>query len=133
MPFQLWHQRFGHLNRTSLSKTLKDLRIEEPLDIQSYCISCLKGRMSKAYNKGLATRASIRLELIHSDLCGPFPIQSISGARYFIIFVDDATRYTWVYFLKTKTALEVIRVFQEFKALVEKASGHSIKRFSPRH
>ena len=85
--------------------------------------------MDCQYNKQSSTRASKKLELIHSDLCGPFPTNSVSGSRYFIIFVDDATRFTWVYFLKTKCAEEVLRVFQQFKALAEKEAEAPIRRF----
>lgn len=85
--------------------------------------------MDCQYNKQSSLRASKKLELIHSDLCGPFPTNSVSGSRYFIIFVDDATRFTWVYFLRTKSSEEVLRVFEQFKALVEKEADASIRRF----
>jgi hypothetical protein len=50
----------------------------------------------------------------------------VAGSRYFIVFVDDATCFTWVYFLRTKSAEEVVRVFKQFKALVEKEAKASI-------
>jgi hypothetical protein len=51
--------------------------------------------MSCKYNKQLLTRATKRLELIHSDLCGSFLTNSVvARSRYFIVFVDDATRFT---------------------------------------
>jgi hypothetical protein len=81
------------------------------------------------YKKKSSTRASKKLKLIHSNLCGPFPTNSISRSRYFIIFVDDATRFTWVYFLKTKSAEEILKVFQQFKALVEKEANAPIRCF----
>src|ERR1700738_456261 len=87
---------------------------------ENFCVSCLEGKMDRKYNKQSSTRASKKLDLIHSDLCGPFPTNSVSGSRYFIIFVDDATRMTWVYCLKSKGAEEVLQIFQHFKAHVEK-------------
>ena len=42
------------------------------------------------------------LELIHSDVCGKVTPTSTYGANYFVTFIDDATKYTWVYFLETK-------------------------------
>lgn len=42
------------------------------------------------------------LELVHSDVCGPFKITSTGGARYFVTFVDDYSRKIWVYFLAHK-------------------------------
>ena len=52
------------------------------------------------------------LELINSDVCGPIPSTSLS--EYYVTFIDDYSRKTWVYFLKTKD--EVFRKFKEFKA-----------------
>ena len=113
-PFsiKLWHHRLGHLNFPDIRK-LSDLATgicispETNNQDHCFCISCLEGKMNCQYNKQSSTRASKKLELIHSDLCGPFPTLSVSGSRYFIIFVDDVTCFTWVYFLKTKSAEEV--------------------------
>ena len=40
------------------------------------------------------------LELIHIDLCGPMQTISLRGASYFLKFIDDRSRYTWVYFIR---------------------------------
>jgi len=64
------------------------------------------------------------------DLCGPITPLSMAGACYFIVYIDDFSRYTWVYFLRTKTADEVTSRFQEFQHLVEKQwPDWPIKRF----
>jgi transposase InsO family protein len=65
------------------------------------------------------------LELIHLDVCGPMPSTSLSGYVYYFSFIDDYSRKTWVYFLKSKD--EVLRKFMEFKALVENISKIKIK------
>jgi hypothetical protein len=111
----------------TLSKTLDDVQITEDQD-HHLCVPCLEKR-SRKYNKGPSQRAKEFLELIHSDLCGPFPIQSITSSRYFMIFVDNKTRYTWVYFLKSKHHNKTLQVFKDFKTLIEKQSNHQIKRF----
>jgi transposase InsO family protein len=61
------------------------------------------------------------LQLVHADVCGPMKTTSITGARYFLLFVDDFNRKMWVYFLKLKS--DVFKEFQNFKALVENESG----------
>ena len=71
------------------------------------------------------SRASNLLEVIHSDLAGPMEVKSVSGACYLLVFVDDCSRKVFVYFLKKKN--EVAARFKEFKALVEKQTGKSIK------
>ena len=51
--------------------------------------------------------------------------KSLGGAQYFVTFIDDATRYVWVYFLKRKN--ELLSRFLEWKTLVERASGKQLK------
>ena len=70
-------------------------------------------------------RAKEKLELVHTNVCGPMRIASIGQNKYFILFIDDLTRMTWVYFLNSKS--QVFFVFKKFKALVENQSGCRIK------
>ena len=69
-------------------------------------------------------RAKAPLELVHADICGPTRTTSIGGNIYFLLFVDDYTRMMWVFFLEQK--LEAFSKFLQFKAAVEKESGHEI-------
>ena len=77
-----------------------------------------------AYQKS-NNRAMGVLDLIHSDICGPMCTRSLSNVEYFITFIDDHSKKTWIYFLKTKD--EVFSRFKEFKALVENLTGKRIK------
>ena len=63
--------------------------------------------------------------MIHSDISGPMPIASMNGSRYVLTFIDDFSRYTWVFFIKKKS--EVLELFTELKALTENASRKKIK------
>jgi hypothetical protein len=65
------------------------------------------------------------LQLVHSDLCGPL-FSPFSRCKYFLSFIDDFSRCTWVYFLKLKS--EVFDKFLAYKALVEKKSLHQIQK-----
>ena len=67
------------------------------------------------------------LDLIHSDLCGPMSSVSLRGYEYYVTFIDDHSRKTWIYFLKSKKSEEVLQRFQEFKALVENQTGRKIR------
>ena len=64
------------------------------------------------------------LELIHSDIVGPFPPMSMSQDKYVLTFIDDFSRYCWVYFLKLKS--DVFDHFKVFKALIENQSGRKL-------
>ena len=67
------------------------------------------------------------LEIIHSDVCGPMSSSSLSGYAYYVSFIDDFSRKTWVYFMKNKD--EVFSKFKEFKALIENHTENKIKTF----
>jgi transposase InsO family protein len=73
-------------------------------------------------NKG--KRASEILDLVHSDLCGPSD-ESLSGAKYFVTFIDDYSRKTFVYVVKHKN--EIIKLFKDWKTLVENQTGKKLK------
>ena len=70
-------------------------------------------------------RSKERLQLVHTDVCGPMQTQSIGGSRYLITFIDDYFRFCRTYFMKHKS--EAIEKFKEFKAHAEKESGMTIK------
>ena len=67
------------------------------------CDHCLVGKQHRASFKRKSTRRQGKLELVHSDVCGPIEVESLGGNRYFVTFIDDATRKTWVYMLKAKS------------------------------
>src|ERR1700716_3971380 len=103
--------------------------LESESQNQEFCVPCLDGKLARRFNKKSSSKATRKLERIHSDLSGPFQTTSISGNRYFILYIDDSTRMTWVSFLKTKEKEEVLKSFKIFKAFVEKEANLSILRF----
>ena len=119
----LWHRRFGHLGENNLKNLLKnnlvtglDFDIHDNLD---FCEPCVQGKQHKtAFPKSEAKRATKLLELIHTDVCGKIEEKSLSGKEYFLSFIDDKSRYTWIYNLKKKS--EVFEKFLEWKNLVER-------------
>lgn len=125
---QLWHLRYGHLNINGL-KLLREKEMVfglPKLESLVFCEGCVYGKQSrKPFPVGKAWRASKCLELVHADLCGPMNIESLGGSRYFLLFTDDCSRMSWVYFLENKS--EAFDRFKKFKAVVERASGLLIK------
>ena len=87
---------------------------------------CLIGKNPEhKFDWGKANRATCTLGLIHSDISGPMPVTSMNGSRYLLTFIDDFSRYTWIFFLKKKS--KVCEKFSQLKALIENASGIKIK------
>ncbi|GKD49187.1 retrovirus-related pol polyprotein from transposon TNT 1-94, partial [Tanacetum coccineum] len=58
-----------------------------------------------------------RLNLLHMDLCGPMRIESINGKKYILVIVDDYSRYTWTYFLRSKD--ETPEVLKDFLKMIQ--------------
>ena len=91
-----------------------------------FCKSCVEGKIHRQPFPREGGKGSTKLlGLVHSDVCGELNVKSLGGAKYFLTFVDDNTRYVWVYLLKHKS--EVFDKFLEWKALVENSSGHKLK------
>ncbi|XP_059072468.1 retrovirus-related Pol polyprotein from transposon TNT 1-94 [Cryptomeria japonica] len=91
------------------------------------CKGCAIGKNVKSPFHKSENRAKDKLELVHSDLCGPMSIASPSGFFYYVIFIDNFSRKTWIYFLKYKESDKVLSKFKEFKALTENFSSKRIK------
>ena len=70
-------------------------------------------------------RASVILERIHTDMCGPFSVASTTKHKYYVIFVDDFSHKCWIFFMQKKD--QAFSKFYEFKALVEKESRKKVK------
>ncbi|CAB3985390.1 Retrovirus-related Pol poly from transposon TNT 1-94 [Paramuricea clavata] len=86
--------------------------------------TCLAGKMHrKPFLAREEIRSSHKLQLVHSDVCGPMQTESFGGARYFVTFTDDYSRCCAVYFTKQK--LEVLEKFKEFEAAATNEAGRS--------
>ena len=89
VSLKLWHCRLGHISRGRIERLIKK-SILSPLEFSDLeqCINCIKGKCVKKINKDAKRRAGI-LEIIHIDICHPFPMKSVDGYDSFIIFTDD--------------------------------------------
>ena len=81
--------------------------------------------MTKLSFVGHEKRAMDLLVLVHTDVCGPFDVSARDNFVYFITFIDDLSRYEYVYLMRYKS--EAFKKFKEFRHEVEKQSGKSIK------
>ena len=125
---EVWHRRLAHLNYTDLKIILNsDKKTKTTWEIPRLCQTCVETKQQQHVIRTKSSRSPTPFELIHSDLCGPMK-HSIGGAQFYIIYIDDCTRYTEVYFLITKSADEISAKFQAYQAWV-KARGFQIKWF----
>ena len=132
----LWHQRLGHINQGILKVLLKGLNYEEaPIGgLENHfqrCEPCLKAKFTNKVNKVSknASKYYQYLEKVSSDICGPIKPQTYNGKRYFITFLDKATRYLEVKLLRNKS--EAYESFTEFQNLTENnPKGYKIHIFA---
>ena len=65
------------------------------------------------------------LDVVHSDVWGPAQVTTLGGCRYYVTFIDDFSRHTWIYSMRQKS--EVFGHFQRFKAEVTKTTGPHVR------
>jgi hypothetical protein len=100
----LWHIRLGHINFDNLVKVnnlgaVRNLpKIIKPSN--AMCRHCQLGKQTRIRFKAKEYTTSKLLELVHTDLCGPTRTKRLQGESYFMVFIDDFTRMSWICFLK---------------------------------
>ena len=113
---EIRRRRFGHLGMKNLRKLatdqlVKGLDYDVTKDIR-FCEPCVDGKHHRSsFPKSGGRRATKPLEIVHNDVCGRLEAKSLSGAEYFVTFIDDKSRYVWIYILKNKS--EVFKKFLE--------------------
>lgn len=104
----LWHRRFGHrdvdaVDRMIREKLGRDMKVTE-CDKQEVCETCLEGKLArKPFPSVVDRKAKKILDIVHTDLCGPFNNVTPSGNRYFMSLIDDYSRFAVIYLLKEKS------------------------------
>ena len=89
------------------------------------CKGCTLGKYTKTAFSSSDSRATGILDLIHSYVCSPMSSTSLTGFLYYVVFIDEFSQKSWIFFMKTKG--QVFKRFQEFKALVESNGSKSSK------
>ena len=115
----LWHRRLGHISIDRIKKLVKDgvLCTLDYTDLET-CVEYIKGKQINKSKKNV-NRSSNILEIVHTDLC--CPDMDMLSKKYFITFIDDYSRYMYVYLLHNK--YEILDAFKVFKAEVENQYG----------
>lgn len=110
----MWHRRLGHAHCQILQhlSSIKAITINKQL--QSLCEACRLGKSSKLLFVESVFHASRPLERIHCDVWGPAPIVFGQGFKYYVVFIDNFSRFSWVDPLKFKSeVLSKFKIFQQ--------------------
>ena len=89
------------------------------------CESCIEGKITKRPFTTKGYRVKECLELVHTDVCGPFNVHARGGYEYFIVFMDDYSRFGYVYLMHRK--FDALDKSIEFKVELENQLGKHIK------
>ena len=122
------HQRLGHPSSHVLNHIIKTCSFVQTINGNKTfdsCDACKMGKMHRLHFPATETKTKFSLEILHTDLWGPSPVISPQGYRYHVSFVDECTRFTWIFPLKIKD--ETLPVFKIFKIQIEKQLNRSIK------
>ena len=121
----LWHRRFGHIGleatKAALTKNyVTGVRLEGAF-ITDHCIPCLVGKSPQRSYYPTGHRASKVGELLHMDLCGPFPVQAPRGEKYFFNILDDKSNWGFTYGLRLKS--DAFDCYLKTEAFLERSTS----------
>ena len=124
---QIWlqHRRLGHPPFSTL-KSLFPVLFTKVSAESFHCDVCQFAKHHRTTFPPNGNKSSKPFDLIHSDVWGPSPIPNISGAKWFVSFIDDCTRVTWLFLMKDKS--EVFHLFVKFYRMIQTQFESPIKR-----
>ncbi|KAM1594973.1 hypothetical protein PS2_001292 [Malus domestica] len=101
----LWHRRLGHPSNAVLHSVLNNhhLPVTGSVNKMPFCVACRMGKASKLPFSVLPCTSVRPFHLVHADVWGPSPSLSCTGFKYYLIIVDDFTKYSWLYPLYLKS------------------------------
>ena len=117
---ELWHARLGHVSEGIMKLTSdtypffeipkKHVTDEKVQPARCECCARCKATLKRKVKSSTTQKATKYLERVHMDVCGPMQMQTYDGCKYFTVFVDEYTKYRWVYVHKDrKTAVEILK------------------------
>jgi ribosomal protein L15 len=124
-----WHARFGHLNFQAL-RTLARRGMVRGLPLLSHvnqlCEGCMAGKQRRlSFPQKAEFRVEEVLDLVHGDLCGPISPPTAGGSKYFLLMVDDRSRFMWVSILRSKD--QAADSVKQFKLAAEAETGRKLR------
>jgi hypothetical protein len=94
----LCHHRLGHMSEKGMQIIHKRNLLPDIKQIDlDFCEHCIYGKQKRVrFLKVGKVKKNEKLEFVHIDIWGPAQVSSLDGSRYYVTFIDDATRKTWV-------------------------------------
>ena len=121
----LWHHRLGHASTPVVQQVLNrhKLPFVKSSNKNNICDACQMGKSHQLLYPRSTSVSTSPLDLVISDVWGPAP-SSIEHNSYYVSFIDEYSKFTWIYFLRHKS--EVFQCFHDFQHLAERQFSHKI-------
>ena len=123
----LYHARIGHPSLSCLQLLAFQGHLGSVQFQKFNCTSCHFGKQTKLPFNNSDSFSSTPFDLIHYDIWGPTPVSTERGSRYFVIFIDDFSRYTWIYLLHHRS--ELVSIYQTFHKMIQTQFNRTVKVF----
>jgi len=121
-----WHSRLGHPAFQVVRRLLSSLQLPVISNKSSEsCTACLRSKSHQLPFSHQHTRSTAPLQLLYTDVWGPSPLISTTGFKFYVSFLDDFSRYSWVFPITCKS--DVSTIFIQFQSYVENFFSLKIK------
>jgi hypothetical protein len=126
-PLSLWHLRLGHVSVQKLRSLVSSGFLGQVKHDSVDCVSCQLAKQPALSFNNSDSFSHASFDLIHSDIWGPSPTATVGGSKYFVIFVDDFSRYTWIYLMHNRS--ELAQIYRTFAQMISTQFSKTIKIF----
>ena len=123
----LWHSRHSHTSISRVKQLVSRGSLGSVSNKSFHCMPCQYGKQTTLPFNNSVSHALSSFDLIHSDVWGSSPISTPRGSRYIVIFMDDFSRYTWIYLFKNCS--ELYQIYRDFTKIL-KHSFLNLSKFS---
>ena len=126
-PLSLWHSRLSHVSLSRFRPLVSSGQLGVVANENFDCVSCQLAKQPALPFNNSDSVSLAPFDLVHSDVWGPSPHTTMGGSKYFVIFVDDFTRYTWIYLLQARSQLP--QTYYDFAHMIQTQFSRPIKVF----
>jgi hypothetical protein len=128
--FAQWHHRLGHMCGSRLSSFVTSGALGKVTsDTSLPCMSCRLGKQIQLPYSISQTVSTRPFDHIHSDVWGPAPFVSKGGHCYYMIFIDDFSHFTWIYFLETQAQVLTMIVRTQYDSSIRVFCANSTREY----
>lgn len=122
---QLWHLRLGHASISKLRPLISHGHLGSVKEESFHCVPCQVGKQPALSFNNSESISLAPFDLVHSDIWGPSPTPTMGGSKYFVLFIDDHTRFTWLYLMKKRS--ELPQIYIDFAKMIKTQFSQTIK------